>query len=126
MLMLLSVHVTGILFLVLVGNSAASIGVTHSYSSHPFLCALAPIGSHSLVEVIELYYKHRIPATCLATITYVYTQLHSTVTNFSAGNKLRSVLDFTLLIALTLATLFSCASPYVCLQELIVHQLVCL
>ena len=97
--------------------------VTGSYSSHPFLCALAPIGSHSPVEVIELYYKHRIPATCLATITYVYTQLHSTVTNFSAGNKLWPVLDFTLLIALSLTTWFLCASPYVCLQELIVHQL---
>jgi len=44
MLMLLCVHVTRVLFLVLAGNSAltlwASIGVTRSYSSHPFLCAL--------------------------------------------------------------------------------------
>ena len=94
--------------------------VTRSYSSRPFLCALAPIESHSPVEVVELYYKHRIPATCLATITYV---LHSTVTNLSAGNKLRPVLNFTLLIAVTLATRFLCASPNVCLQELIVHQL---
>ena len=45
MLMLLCVHVTRVLFLVLVGNFAlrlwASIRVTHSYSSYPFLCALA-------------------------------------------------------------------------------------
>ena len=86
--------------------------VTRSYSSRPFLCVLAPIESHSPVE---LYYKQRIPATCLATITYVYTQLHSTVTNFSAGNKLRPVLNFMLLIALTLATRFLCASISLCL-----------
>ena len=43
MLMLLCVHVTRVLFLVLAGNSTltwASIGVTHSYSSRPFLCTL--------------------------------------------------------------------------------------
>ena len=43
MLMLLCVHVTRVLFLVLAGNSAltmASIGVTRSYSSCLFLCAL--------------------------------------------------------------------------------------
>ena len=41
MLMLLSVHVTGILFLVWFNNFAwASIGVTRFYSSHPFLYAL--------------------------------------------------------------------------------------
>ena len=43
MLMLLSVHVTGILFLVWFNNFAltmGSIGVTHSYSSRPFLCTL--------------------------------------------------------------------------------------
>jgi len=43
MLMLLSVHVTSVLFLVL-GEILtwlwASIEVTHSYSSHPFLCAV--------------------------------------------------------------------------------------
>ena len=43
MLMLLSVHVTSVLFLVLAGNFAltmGSIGVTRSYSSRPFLHAL--------------------------------------------------------------------------------------
>ena len=39
--MLLSVHVTSILFLVQFNNFAVSIGVTRSYSSHPFVCALA-------------------------------------------------------------------------------------
>ena len=42
--MLLSMHMTSFLFLVLFNNFArlwASIGVTRSYSSHPFLCALA-------------------------------------------------------------------------------------
>ena len=41
--MLLCVHMTRVLFLVLVGNFAltmASIGATCSYSSRPFLCAL--------------------------------------------------------------------------------------
>jgi len=44
MLMLLSVHVTSVLFLVWFNNFPwlwASIGVTRSYSSRPFLCALA-------------------------------------------------------------------------------------
>ena len=40
MLMLLSVHVTRVLFLELVGNFALTMGVTRSYSSRPFLCAL--------------------------------------------------------------------------------------
>ena len=37
MLMLLCVHMTRVLFLVLVGNSTLTMG---SYSSRPFLCAL--------------------------------------------------------------------------------------
>ena len=43
MVMLLSVHMTSVLFLVRFNNSPwlwASIGVTRFYSSHPFLCAL--------------------------------------------------------------------------------------
>ena len=41
MLMLLRVHVTSVLFLDNLPQLWASIGVTCSYSSHPFLCALA-------------------------------------------------------------------------------------
>ena len=42
MLMLLSVHMTSVLFLVLVGNSALTMELhTSSYSSCPFSCALA-------------------------------------------------------------------------------------
>ena len=58
MLMLLSVHVTSVLFLVRFNNFAliwASIGVTHSYSSRLFLCALAQkynyLGLQSLLSV---------------------------------------------------------------------------
>ena len=44
LMLLLSVHVTSVLFLVWFNNFAyclwASIGVTHSYSSHVFLCTL--------------------------------------------------------------------------------------
>ena len=40
MLMLLCVHVTRVLFLVLAGNSALTMGF---YSSRPFLCALGTI-----------------------------------------------------------------------------------
>ena len=40
MLMLLSVHMTKVLFIVLAGNSVLTMGVTCSYSSRPFLCAL--------------------------------------------------------------------------------------
>ena len=41
MLMLLSVHVTSVLFLVLAGNFALTMGgVTCSYSSRPFLYTL--------------------------------------------------------------------------------------
>ena len=46
MLMLLSVHVTSVLFLVLAGNFTliwASIGVTHSYSSQPVLSAIGKV-----------------------------------------------------------------------------------
>ena len=40
MLMLLSVHGTSVLFLVQFNNFALTMGVTRSYSSRPFLCAL--------------------------------------------------------------------------------------
>ena len=43
MLMLLSVHVTSVLFLVLAGNSVLTMGFYWSYTllpSRPFLCAL--------------------------------------------------------------------------------------
>ena len=50
MLMLLSVHVTRVLFLVLVGNSALTMEVTRSYSSHLFLCALG----HCIMDVVKL------------------------------------------------------------------------
>ena len=53
MLMLLSVHVTSVLFLAQFSNFAltmvwASIGVTLSYSSRPFLCALG--STHTLTH----------------------------------------------------------------------------
>ena len=38
--MLLCMHVTSVLFLVQFNNLALTMGVTHSYSSCPFLCAL--------------------------------------------------------------------------------------
>ena len=41
--MLLCVHVTRVLFLVLAGNSALTMGFYWSYTSHPFLCALDPL-----------------------------------------------------------------------------------
>ena len=40
LLMLLSVHVTSVLFLVRFNNFALTIGVMYSYSSHLFLCTL--------------------------------------------------------------------------------------
>ena len=59
MLMLLCVHVTRVLFLVLAGNFAliwASTGVTRSYFSCPFLCALGC--THSLVPGDEALGAH--------------------------------------------------------------------
>ena len=53
MLMLLCMHVTRVLFLVLAGNSALTMGVTRSYSSRPFLCALALVDrSHAVWNAI--------------------------------------------------------------------------
>ena len=39
--MLLSMHVTRVLFLVRFNNFAWTMGVTHSYLSHSFVCTLA-------------------------------------------------------------------------------------
>ena len=57
MLMLLSVHVTNVLFfLVQFNNFALTMGVTHSYSSHPFLCALAIIIHVQYIDIHKVVY----------------------------------------------------------------------
>ena len=60
--MLLCMHVTRVLFLVLAGNSALTMGfywiwITHSYSSGPFLCALGWVCrySHSRNKAVASY-----------------------------------------------------------------------
>ena len=56
MLMLLSVHVTGILFLVRFNNFTLTMGFYWSYSSHPFLCALdLHLHFHSFILHIPEY-----------------------------------------------------------------------
>ena len=57
MLMLLSVHMTIVLFLVRFNNFALTMGFYWSYSSRPFLCALA----HVLFLKIKLNARHTTP-----------------------------------------------------------------
>ena len=49
---LLSMHVTG--YSIILPGQRASIGITHSYSSHPFLCTRIIINMH-VVAVLSVY-----------------------------------------------------------------------
>ena len=66
MLMLLCVHVTTLLFLVLVENSA------HTLTSHPFLCAL--------VCVISIHFNpYCMHAHCMITTDLLHTHMETIV-----------------------------------------------
>ena len=71
LLMLLSVHVTSVLFLaIILARLRASIGVARSYSSRPFVCALAETsGSHSEGTTKGKTLKELIQQDILAPVT---------------------------------------------------------
>ena len=58
MLMLLSVHMTSVLFLVWFNNFTLTMGVIHFYSSRPFLCALAWKKAHLSHPLHRMQYGH--------------------------------------------------------------------